>query len=422
MNMGKRQIRAIKFVAVAVGLIAVSLVILGGQAEAALLDDLKAQIEVKNQEIKKLEEEAKAYREDVLAKGKEAQTLKNQISKIDLTINKLSGDIRLTQAQITRARLEVQDLGEDITAEELSIKNSKSGLKNLLTAIAQKDEEGLLVIATKYDSISGFFSAVNSMLGVGKGVGGKIVDLRNIKTQLENSKTKAEKKQREFASLSSTLNDQKAIQNDQRKERAMLLTETKNQEKRYQQLLDTTEAQQQAIQKEIEDLENKLRQTVDPGSLPPKRGGVFVWPAQGLMTQGYGRTAFARLSDFYSFHNGIDIKVLVGSPVFSADKGAVIATGDSDLYCRRGAYGKFIVIRHNNNLTTLYAHLSLIRVSAGQNVDRGEVIGYSGSTGLSTGPHLHFTAYDSRTVEVRQSRVCGFLPYGGSVNPLDYLQ
>ena len=397
------------------------LVFFTGDAGASVIDELRIEIEQKNQEIKKLEEETRSYRENILAKEKEAQTLKNQISKIDLTVRKLSNDIRLTETQVARTRLEIRSLNEEIRMDTLAIENARGNLRNLLAAISQKDAEGILTIVAKYESLSRFFDSINAMLGIGRGVKEQITDLKNLKLELENSKKGAEKKQRELVSLFSTLNDQKEIQNGERKERASLLTETKNQEKRFQQLLDVTEAQEEAIQKDIEALEDKLREAVEPGSLPPKRGGLLLWPADGTLSQGYGRTAFARLSDFYKFHNGIDIKAPTGSPVIAAEAGTVLATGDTDRYCRRGAYGKYIVVRHNNNLATLYAHLSLIRVSAGDEVGRGEAIGYIGSTGLSTGPHLHFTVYDSRTVDIKQSRVCGLMPYGGSINPLDYL-
>ena len=394
----------------------------GDGAGASAIDELRAQIEIAKNQEKKLEEEAKSYRESISAKEKEAQTLKNQISKIDLTIKKLSNDVSLTETRVARTRLEIRSLGQEISLEAQAIESARGNLRNLLAAISQKDEEGMLTIVAKYESLSKFFDAINAMLGIERGVKEQITDLKNLKLELENSKKGAEKKQRELASLLSTLNDQKEIQNGERKARASLLTETQNQEKRYQQLLDVTEAQQEAIQKDIEALEDKLREAVEPGSLPSKRGGLLLWPAEGTLSQGYGRTAFARLRDFYSFHNGIDIKASTGSPVIAADGGRVLATGDTDRYCRRGAYGKYIVVRHNNNLTTLYAHLSLIRVSVGDEVGRGETIGYVGSTGLSTGPHLHFTVYDSRTVEMRQSRTCGSLPYGGSINPMDYLR
>ena len=188
-------------------------------------------------------------------------------------------------------------------------------------------------------------------------------------------------------------------------------------------MLATTEEKQEEILKEIEELESSLRQLVDPNSLPAQRKGLLVWPIQGRITQGYGNTPFARSSDFYKFHNGIDISAPYGTPLHAADDGVVLAVGDTDRYCRRGAYGKYMVIDHQNNLTTMYAHLSLIRVTNGQKVARGDIIGYTGNSGLSTGPHLHFTLYDSRTVEIKLGKIgtCGVLPFGGSINPLVYL-
>jgi murein DD-endopeptidase MepM/ murein hydrolase activator NlpD len=105
----------------------------------------------------------------------------------------------------------------------------------------------------------------------------------------------------------------------------------------------------------------------------------------------------------------------------AADSGTVVATGDQDKYCYRGAYGRFIVIQHANGLTTLYAHLSKIAVSKGDTVSRGQTIGYVGSTGYATGPHLHFTVFSSPTFSMGGSKTCGPMPHGGDLNPLNYL-
>lgn len=398
-----------------------TLLFFGANTEAALVDDLRKDISVKGQEIQKLEEEAKALREQVLAKEREAKTLHNQIGQIDLSLKKLTSDVRLTETRVSRTRLEIQELGEEISEKERSIERSRRDLGRLLSSISRKDEEGVVGVLAKYDSLGQFFNSVYYLLGLERGMHERLNDLRALKKELEGSRARAELKKTELAGLLTRLGDQKEIREGEKKERSVIFAETKNQEKKFQQLLELTEAQQEAIQKEIEELEDKLREAVDPGSLPSRREGVLRWPAEGTVSQGYGRTAFARLSHFYRFHNGIDIKSDLGSPIVAADDGEVIATGDTDRYCRRGAYGKYIVIRHNSNLATLYAHLSLIRVAAGERVDRGALIGYMGLTGLSTGPHLHFTVYDSRTVDIRQSRLCGPLPYGGSINPLDYL-
>ena len=77
-------------------------------------------------------------------------------------------------------------------------------------------------------------------------------------------------------------------------------------------------------------------------------------------------------------------------------------------------------MEHNNNLTTLYAHLSVQSVKQGSAVKKGEVVGYMGSTGFATGPHVHFTVYASNTF-ITQQRWFGLLPLGGSINPRNYL-
>lgn len=130
--------------------------------------------------------------------------------------------------------------------------------------------------------------------------------------------------------------------------------------------------------------------------------GSFMWPIAGAISSGFGyrRHPIHKRS---LMHTGLDIAGPNGGAVRAADGGQVISAG------WKGGYGKAIMINHGNrngkNLVTLYGHLSRISVSVGQNVSKGEVIGYEGSTGYSTGPHLHF--------EVRVD--------GAPVNPLGYL-
>lgn len=121
----------------------------------------------------------------------------------------------------------------------------------------------------------------------------------------------------------------------------------------------------------------------------PWRGGNFVWPAYGRLTQG-----------FSGYHPALDIGAPQGTTVVAADEGIVAVAGWSGV-----GYGNYIVIRHGDSFVTLYAHLSRIDVSQGDYVSRGQQIGAVGSTGRSTGPHLHF--------EISTG--------GRSYNPLQYL-
>jgi murein DD-endopeptidase MepM/ murein hydrolase activator NlpD len=105
---------------------------------------------------------------------------------------------------------------------------------------------------------------------------------------------------------------------------------------------------------------------------------VFVWPTTEHYLSGFDYSPETN-------HFGIDIAGQMGNPIFAADNGVVVYAGWNDY-----GYGEMIVIDHGSGWQTLYAHLSQVNVSCGQEVMKGDVIGLMGSTGKSTGPHLHF--------------------------------
>jgi murein DD-endopeptidase MepM/ murein hydrolase activator NlpD len=104
--------------------------------------------------------------------------------------------------------------------------------------------------------------------------------------------------------------------------------------------------------------------------------GTFVWPAPGHGISG---------NDYWSGHLGIDVAALMGTPIYASDSGVVVYAGPIG-----GGYGNMVEIDHGNGYQTLYAHLSSIAVRCGSSVGQGQIIAYAGSTGNSTGPHLHF--------------------------------
>ncbi len=123
-----------------------------------------------------------------------------------------------------------------------------------------------------------------------------------------------------------------------------------------------------------------------------------IWPVEGWITSGFG----SRGSPFTSrreFHKGIDIKAKTGTPIQAPAKGVVTTAG------WQGAYGNMVVVNHGNGITTRYAHMQKLALKQGDKVNRGDLIGYVGSTGRSTGSHLHY--------EVLVNGVC--------VNPMQYI-
>lgn len=116
-------------------------------------------------------------------------------------------------------------------------------------------------------------------------------------------------------------------------------------------------------------------------------GDLFMWPVRGYITSPYGY----RLSPFTNkerqFHTGLDIGAVHGTPIRAAMAGRVSAIGYD------GVSGNYVVVTHHSGYRTLYAHMSQVRTKTGAYVRTGDIIGDVGSTGLSTGPHLHFTVY-----------------------------
>jgi murein DD-endopeptidase MepM/ murein hydrolase activator NlpD len=414
------------------------MLILGGAVLGVLIpgargeDDIQKQIDAKNEEIKQLESEASAYRATLGDIGKQANTLAGEIQRLDKSIKVISQNILVTNAKIGKTELEIKELGINIKARELTIDEERGRIGYLIIALASGDTEGPLQILMKNESISAFFSSLDNIVSIQSDIQALLSNLRKEREELKDRKERAEDKRLELAALAGDLADQKALQGDQRKQRNDLLIETKNQEKRYQDLLADAVRKRDSLQQEINTLEAGLKAEFDQSKLPAPGASILGWPlpAPIFITQYFGNTAFAR-SGAYSGkgHNGVDFRAPNGTSVFAAEGGTVRATGDTDLGCRRASYGRWVLVDHPNNLSTLYAHLSLIKVKAGDGLNRGELVGYSGQTGYATGPHLHFSVFASQAVAISQlkSKVCGrnmtlpLSPFEGYLNPMSYL-
>jgi murein DD-endopeptidase MepM/ murein hydrolase activator NlpD len=120
---------------------------------------------------------------------------------------------------------------------------------------------------------------------------------------------------------------------------------------------------------------------------PAKAGPEFIWPVEGTLTSPYGERHRVMGGGGTRFHAGIDLSVPTGTPVQAAQEGIVVFAGYN------GAYGKAVKLEHQQGFSTLYAHNSRILVHVGQTVKAGQVICLSGSSGRSTGPHLHFEVH-----------------------------
>ncbi|RJQ14015.1 hypothetical protein C4553_01665 [Candidatus Parcubacteria bacterium] len=382
------------------------------------LEQLQKELEVKEQEARELEEKAEELNQSIEETQKQKDSLTKEIQLLNSRINKLNLDIKYTQNRISKTNLEINSLEYKIEEKIFEIENKTKAMTSVIQSLYEAEQEQPLIAILRNESISDMVAQINYLSTLESQLLANLRQLKDLRDNLTNEKRKQEGLKTDLTKLKNKLADQQNVEAWQRQQKNQVLKDTKNQEKEYRDLLVETNQRREEIAREIFELEEKIRLTIDPNAIPIKRPGVLGWPVEThRITQTYGPTSKTGFNnDSYNFHNGIDIGLPAGTPVFSAGEGEVIANGNVSPY----AYGRWVAIKHPNNLVTLYGHLSVVKVSNGQSVKRGELIAYSGNTGFSTGPHLHFTVYAGDTFKTVQ-RWFGLLPLGGSVNPLDYL-
>lgn len=186
-----------------------------------------------------------------------------------------------------------------------------------------------------------------------------------------------------------------------KKEKDALLVATKNKESEYQKMLAEQQKRKESFEKSIEDYEAQIKFILNPKLIPKAGSGVLSWPLKSiLVTSLYGNRCLINLYGTCKFHYGLDFRAAVGTSVKVVADGVIEGTGDTDIACKGASFGKWIFVKHYNGLSTTYAHLSSINAKVGQKVKAGDIIGLSGNTGSSTGPHLHLTVYASDGVKV----------------------
>jgi len=408
-------------------LVAIFLAVNLKTANSVTFGELQNQIDAKKQLLEQLEQEEARYNEELSKTQETKKTLNGELNRIKSEINNVNFKIKVTETTIDKLILEIKqlELERKSTTEEIEFK--KEVLAQNLRNLYEKDKNNnMLTLFLKNENLSDAMLEIESMVSFGKTIKDDVNKLQELKNILTEQKTSSENKKKQMEESKNILNSRKIIAVNLQSEKTDILNKTKNQEKNYQALLQDIEKRRVEIEAEIDRLEESLKAEIDPNLLPTFKSGLLLWPVSGKITQNFGATSAAKY--FYSkgyyknpTHNGIDIQASIGMPILAADDGEVIALGNQDRYCYRAAYGKYIVIRHNNYLTTLYAHLSLQSVQTGDIVKRGEIIGYTGNSGFSTGPHLHFTVYFSPTFRITSSNFCGPMPIGAPVNPLNYL-
>ena len=393
-----------------------------GRILAVSIEELEAQIQARQREIEKLEQQAAVYKQKIQQTKTEEKTLANQIYILENQIEKFRLDIRVTQEQIVSTTLSIQDLQFKIQEREIDIKKNRNNLENIVQTINEYDQQSALEMMLGHESFSDFLNQDQYVRNLEASVNQKVKDLKELKSQMENQKTSQQEKQLALEDLRVTLVENQSSLNSQADEKEYLLNKTKGQEKEYQKVLNELIAKKSAFAKEVQAIEQQIIAAKNyllfvSGEIPPAGTKIFAWPEESpVITQGYGMTAFAKQGAYGgSPHNGVDMSDGYGSKIKSIGPGEVLARGSNK------GWGNWVAVKHTNGLVSLYAHMKSSAVLAtGAKVETGTLLGYEGSTGFSTGSHLHLSLYYSFFTYQKNGELY-FNYFEGTLNPLNYM-
>ena len=324
------------------------------------LDDVNNQIDAKQDLIN-------TNNEKISELSMEIAALENRINDAQIKIDKLTDSINETKAKIVEKIAELEK-------KEAEVKTQDENLNARLRAMYKKGNSGMLSVILNSTSITELLTNLELSKRIYAADSDLLYKLKVEYDVIYRAKV-------ELSELKETLELQQA--DLETTKAALAYDQQVAAEKRAAAQADNREikAQMDALQARADALVEEIRRLQGDGDYT---GGGMCWPSEvsTRITSPFGtRYIFGG----YSFHSGIDIGAWWGSNILAANSGVVLWVGWDP-----NGYGNYVMIDHGGGVVTLYAHASQILVSVGQYVGRGQVIGKVGSTGLSTGAHIHF--------------------------------
>ncbi|MBS1403116.1 MAG: peptidoglycan DD-metalloendopeptidase family protein [Oscillospiraceae bacterium] len=357
-------------------------------------DQLQAQQKTQQQSVKNLQSKQASIVEQKEALDQENELARQEIAVVEEQIVAYDGLIDDKTAELDTAKAE---------EEEQAVL-----FRSRVRELEENGKISYIAILLESKSLSDLLSRIDM-------IGEIIAYDKKVEDELIAAREKVEEAKQELEDARSEQEDKKAELETQKAEleqkiasASALIADLQSDIDAAKKAADEFEAAERSVQAQIDQQVAALRQqeeqqqqkdpSYDPGAANGATGSM-MWPCPSThyVTSKFG-WRYHPIFHENRYHSGVDIGAGYGATIVAADGGTVITAGSVS------GYGNCVVINHGNGLTTLYGHMSSIAVSVGQRVSKGQTIGYVGSTGNSTGPHLHWE------VSVNGQRV----------NPLNY--
>ncbi|MBD2449413.1 peptidoglycan DD-metalloendopeptidase family protein [Nostoc sp. FACHB-152] len=386
------KILFLKFCCVVCVWLVLSSILTGYATTSASVDTLRQQQQQINQE-----------RQNVIQQRDRLTNLQNaaqnRLTGINHNINTTNNQIQDSESRLLQATQRLQKLEADLAVAQRTYEERQIATVARLRYLQRSHVNQGWAVLMQSQNISDFISRRHQLKLVYQADQKILAKLNTQAIQINQQKTDVEQQKNEIALIRQQLLAQKADYQAQAQSQSELIQRLNSDRQALEaaenQLERDSQNLESLIQEKVAALEGKTNSRT---SIIIRGTGMFTYPSNAPTSSPFGWRMHPVLG-YRRFHAGLDFAASYGSTIRAADSGTVIFAG------WYGGYGRAVIIDHGNGLTTLYGHTSELFVSEGQGVQRGQAIAAVGSTGLSTGPHLHF--------EVRR--------HGTPVNPADYL-
>lgn len=381
---------------------------LGGPpaAEAVSRNDLNAKQRALQSQAYQLQRKLQYQKARAQAlKAKEVVEVK-ELTSLQQKLEQTSTELHDSQYRLRRAEYKLTLAQEKLLLAKSQFKVQQKSASNRLRAIYKtKALDHWEALLTSPD-MSTFLTRYYYLKKISEQDAQILEQLDRQRRVIHTQQRQYAQQRQSIARITEVIGSQKIQLSDLTDDQSQLVGKIKQERQAAEQVVAQLEADSGQIESMIRRIMAQRRamdaaaRRKNPRYVRPFMGtGRFTWPCAGVVTSAFGFRHHPVLKRMIG-HHGIDFGAYSGTPIHAADSGEVIYSG------WYGGYGKVVIIDHGGDLTTLYGHQSSYVVEAGTRVKKGQLIGYVGSTGMSTGPHLHF--------EVRKN--------GTPINPMNYLR
>lgn len=345
------------------------------------------------QTVDQLRNRQQQLQHQIQTNQQQLESLQQQERSAQQTMNAIRDSLQLTNTRIEdneyrlrQAQQELERAQKELEGLEAKLARQQAGTAARLRYLQRHGAERWWALLLSSQDLNEFFDRRHQLGLLIESDRALITQLQQTAEQVDKQRIVLESRKNEIALILQELAIQKQQQQQQFEAQQQLVERITTQRAAYEAAQQRLAADSQQIGGLIQDLiaQEAARQAAAQSQGPVVKGtGRFVRPVGGPMTSPFGW----RVHPVYRtrrFHSGLDFGVATGTPVGAADRGTVLYSG------WYGGYGYTVIVNHGNGLTTLYAHNSALLVRVGQAVERGQALARAGSTGLSTGPHVHF--------------------------------